>query len=100
MLLVQLDVQPADLAAFHRWYEDVHIPELLALPGFRGARRFEVEGEGIRFLAIYELESIKTLQSPEYLAWRASYESERRVNIQFTARSRHIYRTIFESTQP
>ena len=38
---------------YHRWYDEVHVPEILQVPGFVSARRFEADGE---FLAVYELE--------------------------------------------
>ncbi|WP_156687113.1 DUF4286 family protein [Mycobacterium sp. Marseille-P9652] len=41
---------------YNTWYETVHIPELLALDGIVGARRFRpVDGQG-PYVAIYELE--------------------------------------------
>jgi hypothetical protein len=55
---------------FNAWYEDEHLPERLAIPGFRSARRWVAEGrpgEG-KYLATYELDSPGVLRSPEYLA--------------------------------
>lgn len=41
---------------YNTWYDDVHIPELLALDGIVAARRLRpVNGEG-PYVAIYELE--------------------------------------------
>ncbi len=48
---------------YNRWYEDVHIPEVLDLPGFVAARRFKLSdvqrGSETRpsnnYLVIYEL---------------------------------------------
>lgn len=48
---------------FHRWYDDVHIPEMLAIPGFMAARRFTAvpsvyrEIPELPYLALYEIES-------------------------------------------
>jgi hypothetical protein len=40
---------------YHRWYDEVHVPEVLEVPGFLSARRFgSADGD---FLAIYELEA-------------------------------------------
>lgn len=45
-------------ADYERWYDDRHMPDMLAVPGFVSAERFTVVGEGpYRFLAIYEVES-------------------------------------------
>ena len=45
---------PDDAAAFHRWYEDTHIPEILSVDGFVSARRFE-SLDGDSFLVLYEI---------------------------------------------
>jgi len=47
-------------AEFDDWYENVHIPEVLALPGFVSARRFRIVDGGDdphTFLTIYEIDS-------------------------------------------
>jgi len=45
----------ADAAAYHDWYDNHHIPELLGVDGFAQATRYEaVDGDG--FLAVYELD--------------------------------------------
>lgn len=50
---------------FHEWYDTHHIPIRMKAPGFIGAQRYSrVEGEG--FLAVYDMESPQTLQTPEY----------------------------------
>lgn len=46
------------------WYAETHIPEVCALPGFVGARRFRLNGAGLegfeppghRYVALYEIE--------------------------------------------
>ena len=43
---------------FSDWYENVHLAEVLALPGFVSAQRFQIVGDpadGLKFLAVYEL---------------------------------------------
>jgi hypothetical protein len=40
---------------YNRWYDEVHVPEVLAVPGFVSARRFRSEDGD--YLAIYELEA-------------------------------------------
>lgn len=44
---------------FHRWYEDVHVKEILAMDGFVSVRRFAPLGEGTdgTIVAIYEVEA-------------------------------------------
>jgi hypothetical protein len=55
---------------FNAWYDDEHMAERLAIPGFRSARRWVTDcppGEG-KYLATYELDSSSVLESPDYLA--------------------------------
>ena len=50
---------------FNDWYDTIHIPEILSIPGFLGARRFELrDSETVpadpskrRYVAVYELEA-------------------------------------------
>ncbi len=50
---------------FNAWYDQEHLPERLAIPGFRSARRWVCERT---YLATYELDSLTVLSSPAYLA--------------------------------
>ena len=53
-------VDPAREDEFNDWYDGVHVPELLSVPGFRSARRFRRVGsgdEGPEYLAVYEIEA-------------------------------------------
>lgn len=53
---VTVDVDAAYAEQFSRWYNDVHLPEILACPGWRSGRRYEcIDGEP-RYLAVYELD--------------------------------------------
>lgn len=40
---------------YNRWYSEVHLPEILAIPGFVGARRYRAPGTS-EYLAVYEIE--------------------------------------------
>ena len=60
-----LDAEHDD--AYNDWYANHHLPEVLAVPGFVGARRFKVHqtagggattsAAGHRYLSIYEIEA-------------------------------------------
>lgn len=50
---------------FNAWYDSEHLPERLAIPGFRSARRWVCNGT---YLGTYELDSAGVLSSPDYLA--------------------------------
>ena len=41
---------------YHTWYNEVHIPELVALDGFVSARRFRPADADAPYLALYEIE--------------------------------------------
>ena len=70
-LLLTMTEPPAAMEEeFNAWYDDEHMAERLAIPGFRSARRWvaDVEpGEG-KYLATYELDSAGVLSSAPYLA--------------------------------
>ena len=70
-LLLTMTEPPAAMEEeFNAWYDDEHMAERLAIPGFRSARRWVADvapGEG-KYLATYELDSADVLKSPAYLA--------------------------------
>lgn len=66
LLMVWADV-PADKEDdFNRWYNEEHLPERMAIPGFLGGARYEAVKAGPRHLACYELESAAVLDTPAY----------------------------------
>lgn len=70
-LLLTMTEPPAAMEEeFNAWYDEEHMAERLAIPGFRSARRWVADvapGEG-KYLATYELDSPGVLQSAPYLA--------------------------------
>jgi hypothetical protein len=43
---------------YNQWYSRVHIPEILAVPGFVAARRYRVVGpDGPVYIAVYDIEA-------------------------------------------
>ena len=43
---------------YNEWYSSVHIPEILAVPGFTAARRYKVIGaDGPVYVAVYDIEA-------------------------------------------
>jgi hypothetical protein len=66
LLMVWAEV-PADREAeFNRWYNEEHVAERLAVPGFLNAARYEAVKGGPKHLAVYELESPAVLDSAAY----------------------------------
>ncbi|MET0371424.1 MAG: hypothetical protein ABW039_08620 [Sphingobium sp.] len=48
--------------AFNQWYDETHLGEVVALPGFSGATRFRIHPTGDaalahRYLAIYDMQT-------------------------------------------
>ena len=41
---------------YHKWHDDVHIPEMLAIDGFSSARRWRAE-DGESFITLYEIDA-------------------------------------------
>jgi ketosteroid isomerase-like protein len=51
-------VSPEREGELNEWYDRVHIPQLLAVPGFVSARRFRRVGDsGPEYLTVYEIEA-------------------------------------------
>ncbi len=48
---------PEQAADYHKWYNETHIQEILAIDGFVSARRFEPVGGDGPFIAIYEIDT-------------------------------------------
>jgi len=66
LLMVWTDV-PADKEKdFNRWYNEEHLAERLAIPGFLSAARYEAVKGNPKHLAYYELESPAVLESAAY----------------------------------
>ena len=95
VLIMMVDVEPGQEDAFNLWYNEQHIPEMLALPGVRAARRFESVQGGAKYLAVYEIDEPAVLDSPEFIRWRDGSESTQRMRKNLTSVTRGVYREIF-----
>jgi hypothetical protein len=93
LLLFMTDVDPALEDEFNRWYEEEHLPERRAMPGFLSARRFRAIEGGPKYLALYDLESPAVLQSPPYLRISGANKSPwtLRMESMFTNARRNVY---------
>jgi hypothetical protein len=56
MLVESRPISFDDISEFHRWYDEVHIPAILAVEGFVSARRLQTE-DGTSFVALYEIDT-------------------------------------------
>src|SRR2546427_11101643 len=66
LLMVWAEVPSDREKEFNRWYNEEHLAERLALPGFLSAARHEAVKGGPKHLACYELESAAALESDPY----------------------------------
>jgi hypothetical protein len=61
-------VSPQAVDDMTAWYEQEHIPMLLAVPGWRRIRRYQLIGPGAGFLSLHELAGPSVLEEPGYRA--------------------------------
>lgn len=66
LLIVRTDVAPEMEEEFNRWYNEEHIPLLLLVPGVLWAKRGVNAGEGQKYIAVYEHESVEVQKTPAY----------------------------------
>jgi len=92
---VTVDVEEVFAATFSRWYNEVHVPEILACPGWRANRRYEcVDGEP-RFLALYDLDDpVRPFNSPQ---WEAAVGWDEHVDHIRGFHGFRVYRLTFDS---
>jgi hypothetical protein len=77
LLKVETSVPRLTESAFDEWYTEVHLPEIVELPGFIAGSRYKLLGdnevfpsEQAPFLAIYEVETLDALRTGQFQAAR------------------------------
>lgn len=76
VMVAALEVDAAVEADWDTWYDEVHLPEIVAAPGFVGGTRYRAaahpsDGAGLRRqLTIYEASGPEALETPEFAAAR------------------------------
>jgi hypothetical protein len=96
LLLAMTDIPAEVEAEFNDWYDTEHVPERIAIPGFRSAQRFQAIEGGPKYQALYDLESVAVLDTPEYKRLReTASERTNRIMPQFRNLHRGIYTQIF-----
>lgn len=68
VLTVRFGVLPEGEDLVNRWYDEVHIRERLAIPGFTGVRRYRSLQEPLEYLAMWDVEDAAWPFDPEYRA--------------------------------
>src|SRR6266478_9931262 len=83
LLIVTAEVDAEVEAEWNRWYDEVHVPDVLACPGVRAGQRYVTSGrihESDRgqvrrsatklYTTVYELDSPAVLETKEFNAMR------------------------------
>lgn len=65
--LIRVDIDPQFESAFNTWYDEVHVPAILACPGWLSARRYVATDGGPKFIAVYELAGSWAYETEIYL---------------------------------
>src|SRR3981189_2726044 len=68
ILIAAMNIGGAAEDEFHDWYDTEHLPERQRVPGFLACERWIGVDDRRISLAPYDLEWVKVLQSPGYLA--------------------------------
>ena len=98
VLVVTMDVDEADEAEFNKWYNEQHLPERMAIPGYISARRFKLEdgNNALKYLCIWEMVDGSPLQSEMYKEQNAHpTELYLRVNKTIKLRTRGLYHQVY-----
>ncbi len=102
LLVVMMEVDPADDAVFNKWYNEEHLPERMSIPGYISARRFlldaaDGQAQGVlRYLCLWELENDSPLQSRFYREQNAKpTPTKEAAGAVVRQRARGLYRQIF-----
>lgn len=79
LLMVRTNVDPAGEAEFNKWYTEVHLPEIIEVPGIQWGKRYRLRHDDEAYpsddsvptyLAIYGLDDASVLQTEKFLANR------------------------------
>jgi hypothetical protein len=66
-MLLSFDVDPDAIDEHDRWHTHEHLPERLSIPGFRRGTRWVAIAGAPRYMVLYEVSSLQTLESDAYL---------------------------------
>ena len=83
LLLIAMNVAPEQEHEFNEWYNTEHLPQLGAVPGVLGARRYRGSGATQRYAALYHFANSDV---PNSAAWKSA------ANTPWTERMRPHFR--------
>lgn len=94
----RMSVPAAVEDAWNAWYDTEYIPGFIGVPGVIGARRYRVSTGAVRYMTVYEFETVDVSEKPEWVHQRqhSSMDTPRmREANQMADGSPGIYRWIF-----
>jgi hypothetical protein len=104
MLFSQMTPPAGEKEKFEHWYDSDHIARRLVLEGFRGAYRYWQQpepGGQAHHLAIYDLESLDAVATPEYQQLKADPGAETKYFLSHVSGfTRFTTTQIFDQGQP
>lgn len=56
----------APIEEWNTWYDEVHVPDMLSVPGFNSVSRYAQRDDPRRFLAGYEIDGPQVFEEPRY----------------------------------
>ena len=75
IMLVTVEIPADKERAWNDWYNNEHVPDILKCPGFKRVGRFKsLQGNGPRYVTIYELEHPNVRESEEFARVRGWYQ--------------------------
>jgi hypothetical protein len=93
--IIRLDVPPEMEKETDEWYVKEHFPRLLSVPGVLSAKRYKlVEGDGPRYMTMFEIENPEVIHTEAYEKARDTPWSNK-IRLQHKNRSRSVYRQIY-----
>ncbi|MFC1885694.1 hypothetical protein ACFLZM_01365 [Thermodesulfobacteriota bacterium] len=93
MITVEIDVEPEMEDELNRWYNEEHLPNLLKVPGVVWGKRGANTGPGIKFIAVYEHESIDIQHTQAYKE-AVDTEWTRKLRPHYLKFERNVYEVI------
>lgn len=85
---------------YNHWYQNTHLAEIVALPGFKAAQRFRlsqnmmIEGEAYRYMAIYDIETDNLEAS---IAALVSSAESGKLNMSDTLDAANAYAAVYDA---
>ena len=66
LLVTRVDIAPVVETEWNRWYDEIHVPEILKVPGFLTARRYRAIEGAPKYMALYEMEDVQAFYSDAF----------------------------------